>query len=395
MAFSSLKDFKYRPSHKITSSLILSDPDITPYCYDLDQRKAVFVTTPETARTLDATFFYQAQFQRATHLIVISFEELNELVQRGLRSPQHSVEIYSTGRCGSTLLARMLASSEACQAVCEPDMPTTALQSDSPAIRKGALARTTVDLLGNLIRNADKRYLILKYRPICMAQAECLHCADEQATPVFIYRNAPDFVASAMSALRYRGSPLYFTDLLHRGFVTRPILSALFRLNRKSATRVLPFVEDYSSKELVKLGPVGLLTMAWISMIRKYLDLTAAGKRFVAVQYDDLVSDPENIVRQLLSKCRLPGSGLDSALAELARDSQRGSMVDRRRVRKYRLDAQGRRMIDSLLEREDAMDAYPRLPGDIVDDALPRPMDVTRAPLARPHEEFSRQTSGA
>ena len=51
------------------------DADVSPYCFDFDDRKLLCVSTPDIA---GATFFYQAQRRTARSVIKVPFDALPE-----------------------------------------------------------------------------------------------------------------------------------------------------------------------------------------------------------------------------------------------------------------------------------------------------------------------------
>ena len=87
-------DFSLGPSH-----MIYQIPhNATPYCADFDNRFLICVTSPQI---LDRPFLYKAQREQAQSVIKIPFSEL----QIDNVTPTF---IFSTGRCGSTLLVGIL-----------------------------------------------------------------------------------------------------------------------------------------------------------------------------------------------------------------------------------------------------------------------------------------------
>lgn len=86
------------------------DPDVSPYCFDFDDRKLLCVSTPDIRA---ATFFYQAQRQRARSVLKVPYEALPE-------APASPTLVFSIGRCGSTLLHKAFAAAGV-HTVSEPD----------------------------------------------------------------------------------------------------------------------------------------------------------------------------------------------------------------------------------------------------------------------------------
>jgi len=90
------------------------------YCADLQAERVLFsLHGPALTGLFAAPFLYAAQLQGAVGVASVPFERLSEW-EAGLPAPRPRL-IFSPGRTGSTLLARLIA---ACGAPCasEPDM---------------------------------------------------------------------------------------------------------------------------------------------------------------------------------------------------------------------------------------------------------------------------------
>ncbi len=107
-------DFVLHPGRPVDRSR-LSEPDVSPYCFDVAAAQLLCVSTPDIS---GATFFYQAQREHARSVIKVPFAALPET----RASP---VLIFSIGRCGSTLLTKALRAA-GMRAVSEPDYFTQA-----------------------------------------------------------------------------------------------------------------------------------------------------------------------------------------------------------------------------------------------------------------------------
>ena len=91
------------------------DPDVSPYCFDFDERKVFCVSTPDIG---GATFFYHAQRRCAQSVIKVPFDALPE-------AEESPTLVFSIGRCGSTLLHRAFEAAGV-RTVSEPDYFTQA-----------------------------------------------------------------------------------------------------------------------------------------------------------------------------------------------------------------------------------------------------------------------------
>jgi hypothetical protein len=92
------------------------------YCADMQAERVLYSVHGAVAGELfTAPFLYEAQLAGATGVVSVPFERLDELATPG--PPPEPVLVFSPGRTGSTLLARLLqAAGQPCAS--EPDMPT-------------------------------------------------------------------------------------------------------------------------------------------------------------------------------------------------------------------------------------------------------------------------------
>jgi hypothetical protein len=152
------------------------DPDVSPYCFDFDERKLLCVSTPDLA---GATFFYQAQREQARSVIKVPFDALPE-------APASATLIFSIGRCGSTLLHRAFAAAGV-RSVSEPDYFTQA-----------ALRRPIDPALGRAIGGATQLlgYGVIKLRAECNHAPLLIAGAFRAPKVMFLLREPVDWAAS-------------------------------------------------------------------------------------------------------------------------------------------------------------------------------------------------------
>ncbi len=176
-------DFSLAPWRMVESTRIF-DADVSPYCFDLENRTLLCVSTPDISK---AVFFYQAQRRQARSVIAVPFESLPQ-------SPASPVLIFSIGRCGSTLLAKALESAGV-RTVSEPDF-----------YRQAACSRPLDASLQVAINGATG---LLPY-PVIKLHLECnygpLLIAGAFTAPriMFILRDPVDWAASLRRVSRKR-----------------------------------------------------------------------------------------------------------------------------------------------------------------------------------------------
>ena len=208
------------------------EPDISPYCFDFDSRHLYCVSTPDISR---ASFFYQAQRQYARSVVKVPFELLPE-------GPTSPALIFSIGRCGSTLLVRVLEAAGV-RAVSEPDFYTQA-----------AWYRPLDSSLRGAISGATRLlpYSVIKLRLECNNAPLLIAGAFRSPRVMFILRDPVDWAASLRRLSRNSldlHSPL---ALLTKG------LQALAELVQNYTVRIC-YYEDFRNLDADPIADV----LAW------------------------------------------------------------------------------------------------------------------------------------
>lgn len=320
-------------------------PELTPYCLDPHERCVIFARTPAQA-DLDALgpFFYEVQREHAKELIRVPYEQVIEVAERESSLATGLVFLHSTGRCGSTLLCRMLGAVPQVQSVSEPDFYSQAVVmqargEDMDVVELNHVLRACTLLLAAHLRHRrpDRHTVVIKLRGMCTYIADRLAAALPEARHLFLYRNAVDTTNSFVSAIigpRIGGAMAFGSGWLPIGMcASAPGLGWRIR-----AIAPLAMQRDYGGARA--RGLVGLFALSWLSK----MDRAAAMQRrnpglFAArVRYEDLKRQGLAMAPPLLQGLDL--GGLDSAAesmleAVLAQESQQGS----------RLASHGRRVL--------------------------------------------------
>ena len=192
------------------------DADVSPYCFDLQERKLLCVSTPAIA---GATFFYQAQRQQARSVIKVPLAALPE----ASKSP---TLIFSIGRCGSTLLHKAFEAAGA-STVSEPDYFTQAALSgeDTPGLRSGIGGATQL-----------LRYAVIKLRAECSNAALLIAGAFREPKLMFMLRDPAEW-AMSVRRVSQNASPGSIAALL------RALLVGLDDLTRHYDVRICYYEE--------------------------------------------------------------------------------------------------------------------------------------------------------
>jgi hypothetical protein len=242
-------DFGLDRGRAVDSSRMF-EPDVSPYCFDFQNRTLFCVSTPDIT---GASFFYQAQRLHARSVIKIPFGSLPE-------GPPSPVLIFSIGRCGSTLLVRALEAA-GIRAVSEPDFYTQA-----------AWYHPLDGSLRSAIAGATRLlpYSVIKLRLECNNAPLLIAGAFQAPRIIFILRDPVDWAVSLRRLSRNSldlNSPLV---LLTKG------LLALDELTQNYPVRIC-YYEDFRDLGTDQIAEV-LSWIGWSGAVSKEALSTVAAK---------------------------------------------------------------------------------------------------------------------
>lgn len=117
ISFASRDDFDVMPCDENASLTdVTGGVDFLVYCADFDAQCLFYTDNSAPLRSQDVPFLYLAQRRTATTMIEVPFQRLHEITS----PPMTPTFIITPGRCGSTLLVRLLLAAGVA-AVSEPD----------------------------------------------------------------------------------------------------------------------------------------------------------------------------------------------------------------------------------------------------------------------------------
>lgn len=161
------------------------------YCADFARERLLYTMLPRNANVFGAAFLYSAQLAAAAGVVSVPFERLGEMGQPEARP----VLVFSPGRAGSTLLARLLRAAGAA-AASEPDWPTQLclLDEAGQTALGAALAREVVRAgWASLAAQLGPGFFV-KLRSQCNTRPEALAAPGMRA--VFLLRRMEDWALS-------------------------------------------------------------------------------------------------------------------------------------------------------------------------------------------------------
>lgn len=323
-AFVHLSDFRTITGQNIPTHRILQDPTISLYCLDDAHQRAIFVQTPADVNLTQHPFYYQAQFEHAQRLIAVSYTTLHQLAADIPAAGKKLLLIYSVGRCGSTLLSQVFDAIEGVLSLSEPDYFTNMVLMRE---RNGRRDAELVQLLHSAIALqlkplpdqttntwAAHTYWAIKFRSSGIEIADLLHQAYPAAKNIFLYRDAIKRTRSEARAFN-----LFTTNTLK---MNEDVLQRWLHL--------VPLLAGYQRKAMWgRLSRIELSALAWLSRMDRYLSLYNQQIPMCAIRYEDLIAQPEAVIKQLFSFCEIPHRLITNTLHVFERDSQAGSTLSR------------------------------------------------------------------
>jgi hypothetical protein len=363
---------------------VVQRPTLSLYCLDPSRRRGLFVECDPSVDLAAAPFYYQAQFENARRLVAVPYGEMHQLAQALEEPDDRLVLLYSTGRCGSTLLSRAFAQVPGVVSLSEPDV-VTQLVGLRPT--DGSLDSEIESLAADCVKllckpgvgpaeprspGAPTRW-VLKFRSMGIELGDLLHRAFPRARSMFLYRGAQAVVESSLRAFvdapaapdvntpegrelagRYvswlRGGPLrQFLRVAGAGVhaaATRGDFRVLRRLARAAARlgREQPTMPE-------------LFAVVWVSTVARYLELYRAGAVPVAFRYEGLVDRPRETLAAVFRHAGLPPNAAPGASdAVMGRDAQEGSALGRDRTQGTGLCARERDQVRETVLTVTAMD---------------------------------------
>jgi Sulfotransferase family len=303
------QNFVLRAGESVPAEVVLDNPAVSLYCLDDENRQALFVETSPGVDLLNAPFFYLAQYQHAQHLFGVPYDTLHRLADGLAGPPPKLILIYSVGRCGSTLISQALNAVEGVKSYSEADVFTQlAMLRHLDASRDeeyAQLIRTCTRLLG---RGAGS--VALKFRASGIHLGDLFHQVFPEARNIFLHRHAERWLES-MNAGFSPNLPGPEAEPLFTNFVLA------------QAPLLTPFINRHGRKPY--LAEAYMLN--WLSVVDRYLTLRAAGVPFLAVDYEDIKTQPKPTLVELLSYCGLPTEDFERAYETFSADSQEGTML--------------------------------------------------------------------
>ena len=208
-------DFVLEAGQTVDETVVLTDPTLSLYCLDPEQQRALFVETPPELDLTRVPFMYVAQQEHASRILSVPISTMHELaVQVPVRDEQITF-IFSTGRCGSTMVSAAFGAADNAVSLSEPDVHFITSQARAA----GAMSDTELAaLIGSTTRllcrptpqQRNPQAWALKFRSQELLNADLFHAAFPSANMLALSISERGYVAAFRTAFvcrNRRGDP--------------------------------------------------------------------------------------------------------------------------------------------------------------------------------------------
>jgi hypothetical protein len=304
-------DFQYREGGAVDARAVIEQPNISLYCLDHQHQRAIFVETPAGFDLLDAPFYFQAQYEAAQQLIAVPYDALHGLAREARIDPARIVLVYSTGRCGSTLISRVFEQTAGVVSFSEPDVFTQLVilraAGHSDDITTSRLLHDCLQLMCANTRHGGAQSWAFKFRSYVTNLADLLYQAVPEAKLIFLYRNAEAWAKSFSRAFAPSND------------------EELATLVQQTHRWLLPLVGAYAATHTAPIAYPDFLARFWLASMQDCLKLQRQGAPMFCARYEDLKVAPREVIAALFAHCglKLPEPALLDRI--LAQDSQAGT----------------------------------------------------------------------
>ena len=325
------------PRDFLTWRISVKHPDYilkpTVSLYAITKNEAVFVETSKETNIFRSDvhpFLYIAQFQHCEHVITMPIKSFHRLAKEIGDSSSPVIWLSNTGRCGSTILGQILES-----------VPGTLLMSENDALTNLAYMRVEgvlskeehEECLDSTVKiickpHPNTRRICLKTRTCGLVQMETISSQFPCIQQLFLYRNALETISSFLD-FSVTGRLRYLLRLCADSDVISWVVPYF-----RNRYKFLAIKHENRYKEPRDMNTVEMITTMWASAVTLAKNITLRDKNFLPLKYEDLMDNPKTFCSRMFEVLGIPQSEVETAIAALKKDSQKGSVFGGRRVGK-------------------------------------------------------------
>lgn len=309
-------DFSLSNGKPVNSDFIATDRTWSPYCFDVESRKALFVELENDIDLGQSAFSYLTQFQSARRAISVGFDDLPALAAAA-PAPKNTVMVYSIGRCGSTLVSKIFSKLPKVWSISEPDTLTNVLRSSDKLTEAEfrQFSQIALRLSYRPLDPAQAETYVVKPRSMQVFEFENMFQALPDAKNIFLVRDAVGWTTSSYKFAQKQKIPVQdpppeflemIWDMLTKG-TSRQTLLALLKTDEFPTK-----LED-------------VLASCWIVKTGKCIEAAQAAGRDNVFTYDKLNNDRENTVRRILELSGFDPEHVAEAMTAYDTHSQAGT----------------------------------------------------------------------
>lgn len=357
---SSLADFTLGNGEAVDAAIVCSHPNMSLYCLDDAERRAIFVELPQDVDLGQAPFVYQTQYDQAQCVIAVPYEEFRRLAGT-LPAVEHLIMVYITGRSGSTLLSHLFNQLESTLSLAEPDVASHFVHMRSPGGTRDAELRELLDCTVRFLckPTAFKTPSIcaIKLRNEGTQVMDLYQSTFPQVKNLFLYRDAIGYVRSF-----YR---IFARDGFPDQMPVAEFLDLWGQVGHYDYTRLIACLD--AGTTMISIPQA--LAVWWLATIEWYLAKYEQGLPVLAIRYEDLNAKREQVVAEVFRHCGLPLEQAQATLGVFDRDAQAGTALARDNPREgnsLQLSAEQHESVIRIVQRHPVIrDVNFRVPGTL------------------------------
>jgi hypothetical protein len=337
------RSFTCEQNHIVADENVVLGQGWSLFSFDFQRRRAVFLRCPLEAALLTAPFVYNAQFEQATDVALVGFDDLLRITER-LPDVKKLVQFFSIGHCGSTLLHHVFNRVPGVACISEP------IAFNNLALGVGAvdddlrlkLARAALRLLAYFpgVESAD--CIVVKHFSQSTTQLKLLRDAQPASRNFFLYRDANGWTNSLYHFVQNYGTAMA---------VTKDQRSLLWRII--SGGMAENYLDGLLDLHADILHFDALSAVAWAAHIQHFYAVQSEGVALYAVRYDQILKERKAMLTQLFAYLELPVDAVAATLSVFENDAHAGTR-SARRVDDLNFDAENYAVVRRML-------AHPRI----------------------------------
>ena len=337
--FSLIEQFELDAGEDVSAQIIIDERIWHPYTIDVENGALVFLDMPPDIDLSQEAFVFPRQFEEASRALLVPYRELMALSAQ-VTLPENITFIFSIGRCGSTLLHQIFNQIEGVNSYSEPDTSTILSLFWQEKAMPDSLVADIVEATTKLQIHAltkDSNQVVFKFRSQVNALMPFYLERFPQAKTIFMYRNPLTWARSM-----FRFLMTFFDD----DTMTMDEINLRTRAYPAEIQAQIANYLDMSKKRFYRIEQIALIL---IFQLEIYLQYAGTHKLF-ALHYEDMLADPQTVMRSLLNFCDIPQSELAKALQGFERDSQAGTEIAQN-FESQELDTEGERLFLDVLNK--------------------------------------------